>query len=226
MVYIGVDKTILQKAAKNYEFMWFPMALMEIPSCKPNEKYLVDCCINEYTEPKGVSRFFLINKIPSKVNILYAPTLRVPHGERKRCTFQEFVDDINYAIASLVRASKEFAQSSIKPSSLWKAAITSLIFPFRLVMDASMRQAAKMGDRLMYSVLRDILKVLCLDKKPLPEIRWNPVYVLVGVDFNANHMTLFVGNEQIRMRAYEKYVFKNEKLVEMIKSLTKKIDKS
>lgn len=224
MMYISVVKKLIKKYVNGYEFLWYPMALLEIPSCRPGEKFVIDCCISDYAEEKSISRFFLINKVPGKLNIVYAPLLRVPQVEKRRCTLQEFISDVNHVIAFLSKTSRKYMSPPIKPSSLWKTALTSLFFPFKLVFEASSRQAEKMGNRLKYSVLKEILETLCLDRKPLPRIKWEPVYILMGIAFASKRIALFFGDNVIRARAYEKYVFRKQKLADILKKYAKKIN--
>lgn len=223
-MYIGVAKELIKKYVKDYEFLWYPMALLEVPSCRSREKFVVDCCISDYVEEKSISRFFLINKVPGKLNIVYAPLLRIPQVEKRRCTLQEFISDVNYAIAFLSKTSREYMSSSIKPSSLWKTALTSLFFPFKLVFEASSRQAENIGNRLKHSVLKEILETLCLDKKPLPRIKWEPVYTLMGIAFASKKIALFIGDNIIRARAYEKYVFREQRLEDILKKHARRIN--
>jgi len=197
-------------------FVWLPAAIAEFRGCRGREdKYLIDC----YVAPKlnsSVARFLLMRRLPKNTQVVREPSFNARIIECVEQGMSGLLSDasrvwnaISQPLVGLKLLEKDVPEKYFE----LRQRRNILRFPF---IEPKTRIRARILQANL-TILRDILKELCLDE-PIPPTSWQPVHVLVGLNVKDRQAHLYIGKSKIFSKAYSTYIFKTEIINELLKT--------
>ncbi len=177
---------------------------------------MLDC----YTAAKAKSllpKFLIIRKLSKKIRLIPSPTISAPILTHEKCSQITFVQDA-LELNNLLKDEKKAVETLKKdtPEEYWQPIVPKsvLYLPF-LPGKANVPEAIY---RTNLSILREILKKLCLNKG-VPPTEWIPAHMLLSMSLKQLTAHLYEGSKTISIKALDAYLFKKGIANEIFKQL-------